>query len=232
MSKKILIVEDDVHVLTGMTNVLTEEGYEVVTATNGEKALSLHMAERPDLILLDVMMPEMDGYEVCKSIRAKDAQVMIIMLTSRQREADKVVGLEIGADDYIIKDTGVSEILARIKAALRRSEVKIEKKISTSTIKFSNVVIDPKTLKGKKEDQEFDVSTRELLLLQMFVDHDGEVLSRDMLLQEAWGKKYTGTTRTLDQSIVKLRQKIEDDPSNPKHLLTLYGEGYRFIKSP
>jgi DNA-binding response OmpR family regulator len=229
MKHKILVVEDDPAILDGLVDLLVGEGFEAFPAKDGNKALRLYEDKKPDLILLDIMIPEISGYDVCKQIRRNDATTPIVMLTAKGQEIDKVVGLEIGADDYIVKPFSVNELLARIRAALRRSEAASSQQvIDDRPLVFGKVRIDPKTLKGKKGKQEFAVTMRELQLLQMFAAHDGEVLHRFKILDEIWGIKYEGTTRTLDQHVAKLRQKIEDDPSNPRYIITVHGVGYRF----
>jgi DNA-binding response OmpR family regulator len=229
MKHKILVVEDDPAILDGLVDLLVGEGFEAFPAKDGNKALRLYEDKKPDLILLDIMIPEISGYDVCKQIRRNDATTPIVMLTAKGQEIDKVVGLEIGADDYIVKPFSVNELLARIRAALRRSEAASSQQvIDDRPLVFGKVRIDPKTLKGKKGKQEFAVTMRELQILQMFAAHDGEVLHRFKILDEIWGIKYEGTTRTLDQHVAKLRQKIEDDPSNPRYIITVHGVGYRF----
>jgi DNA-binding response OmpR family regulator len=198
-------------------------------ATNGTKALILYETHKPDLILLDIMIPEKSGYDVCREIRRKDQVTAIVMLTAKGEEIDKVVGLEIGADDYIVKPFAVSELLARVRAALRRTKPgQPAPKFSDRPISFGNVRIDPATLRGHKGKREFTLSTREVRLIQLLSEHEGEALDRFKILDEIWGVKYEGTTRTLDQHVAKLRQKIEDDPSDPRHILTVHGVGYRF----
>jgi len=229
MKQKILVVEDDASILTGLVDLLDGEGYRVIFTKDGKEALIIHEKERPDLILLDIMIPEKSGYDVCREIRKKDAMTPIIMLTAKGEEIDKVVGLETGADDYIVKPFTIRELLARVRAALRRANAKPERKKKDGPVVFGDVVIDPKTLKGRKGKKEFPVSLREVQLLQLFFERKGEALDRFTLLEEIWGIKYQGTTRTLDQHIVKLRQKIEDDPSSPKFLITVHGVGYKFI---
>jgi DNA-binding response OmpR family regulator len=229
MKHKILVVEDDPAILDGLVDLLEGEGFEAFPAKDGKKALRLYEDKKPDLILLDIMIPEISGYDVCKQIRRNDATTPILMLTAKGQEIDKVVGLEIGADDYIVKPFSVNELLARIRAALRRSEAASSQPITDDRpLVFGKVCIDPKTLKGKKGKQEFAVTMRELQLLQLFAAHDGEVLHRFKILDEIWGIKYEGTTRTLDQHVAKLRQKIEDDPSNPRYIITVHGVGSRF----
>ncbi|MBP1766885.1 MAG: winged-helix transcriptional response regulator [Candidatus Aminicenantes bacterium] len=223
----ILVVEDDRSILTGLQDLLEGEGYAVATAEDGEEALRVYEREKPSLILLDIMIPEKSGYDVCREIRKKDEITPILMLTAKGQEVEKVVGLEMGADDYIVKPFGVNELLARVRAGLRRSRQKPAVR-DGGPIAFEDVTIDPKTYSGKKGNRTFAVSARELALLRFFLDHDGEVIERFRLLDEIWGIRYEGTTRTLDQHIAKLRQKIEDDPANPRFIQTVHGIGYRF----
>ncbi len=227
----ILVVEDDRSILTGLEDLLEAEGYDVSTAMDGEEALRRFEGKKPSLVLLDIMIPEKSGYDVCRAIRKKDELTPIVMLTAKGQEVEKVVGLESGADDYIVKPFGVGELLARIRAHLRRSRIKTPKK-KKEPLSFADIVIDPKTYSGKKGDRTFPVSGRELSLLQFFMQHDGEVVERFTLLDEIWGIRYEGTTRTLDQHIAKLRQKIEDDPAAPRFIQTVHGIGYRFCSSP
>jgi DNA-binding response OmpR family regulator len=229
MKDTILVVEDDHAILSGLVDLLEDEGFKVCFARDGNKALKQYEAHKPDLVLLDIMIPEKSGFDVCKEIRKQDPLTPIVMLTAKGEEIDKVVGLEIGADDYIVKPFSVNELLARIRAALRRARAKPEtKKWDDRPIAFGNVKIDPKTLKGRKGKREFSVTLRELELMRFFIEHDGDVLDRFKILDEVWGLKYEGTTRTLDQHVAKLRQKIEADASNPKHIITVHGVGYRF----
>lgn len=228
MKKRILIVEDDVSILTGLVDLLSGEGFKVSSAASGEKALSLYKQEHPDLILLDVMVPEIHGYDLCKEIRKKDSSVAIIMLTAKGKEVDKVVGLELGADDYITKPFGIHELLARIHAVLRRRQSPVSGSEDKEPFSFADVHINVREMTGTKGRVRFELSEREIKLLKLFADHPDEVLERDRILEEVWGITYGGTTRTLDQHIVKLRQKIEDKPADPKHILTVHGVGYRF----
>ena len=230
MSEKILIVEDDVSILTGLVDLLSGEGYTVVSATDGQKAIRSFQTEKPELILLDIMIPEKSGYDVCREIRKTNTHVPIIMLTAKGQEVDKVVGLELGADDYIVKPFGVSELLARVRAVLRRSKKSPPLSINTEPFSFGDITINPKTLKIHKGQKKTSMSQREAHLLQIFYNRSGEAIDRNTLLDEIWGIKYEGTTRTLDQHIAKLRQKIEDDPAEPKHITTVHGTGYRFNK--
>ncbi|MGB9006879.1 MAG: response regulator transcription factor [Candidatus Aminicenantales bacterium] len=224
---KILVVEDDRPILTGLVDLLRGEGYEVAAAEDGKEALRAYAQARPNLILLDIMIPEKSGYDVCREIRAQDSLTPILMLTAKGQEADKVAGLELGADDYVVKPFGVSELLARVRALLRRNRKEKPAK-DMSPIAFGRVRIDPRTYEGRRWKKAFTVTGRELQLLRLFLDRDGEVVERFALLEAVWGIKYEGTTRTLDQHIAKLRQKVEDDPADPRHILTVHGVGYRF----
>ncbi|MFC1593725.1 response regulator [Candidatus Omnitrophota bacterium] len=229
MKEKILVVEDDPSILVGLVDLLAGEGFEVSSTTDGAEAIRLYETEKPDIILLDIMIPEKSGYDVCKEIRRTNSLIPIIMLTAKGQEVDKVVGLEIGADDYIVKPFGVKELVARVRAVLRRTKARAcSNKLDTRIIEFGNVRIDPKTLTGKKGRKKFAVTHREIQLLQLFLAHESEALGRNTLLDEVWGVRYEGTTRTLDQHIVKLRQKIEDNSAHPKHIATVHGVGYRF----
>jgi len=228
MKEKILVVEDDPAILTGLEDLLSGEGFDVRTARDGKAALRAWQTEKPALILLDVMIPEKSGLDVCREIRLKDALTPIVMLTAKGRETDKVIGLELGADDYVVKPFSIGELLARVRAALRRAAAREAGKKDTNPIAFDGVRIDPKTFTGTKNGERFAVTAREIELLRYFAAHAGEVVERFTLLDEIWGVRYEGTTRTLDQHIAKLRQKIEDDPAEPRFIQTVYGVGYRF----
>lgn len=226
----ILIAEDDVNLRLGLIDLLESEGYRVVAATDGKEALAMFEREAPTLLLLDVMMPGMSGYDVCRSVRREDPQVPIIMLTAKGEEIDKVVGLELGADDYITKPFGLHELRARIKAVLRRSETSATGQHSPVIEEFSfgRARINRRSMEGALGGQNFRLTARELKLLETFRTRPGEVLSRDELLNAAWGIDYQGTTRTLDQHIAQLRKKIEVQPENPEFIQTAHGIGYRY----
>jgi DNA-binding response OmpR family regulator len=228
MKEKILIVEDDPAILTGLEDLLGGEGFEVQSVRDGIAALQAYRAETPALVLLDVMIPRLSGLDVFREIRKKDSLTPILMLTAKGQEVDKVVGLELGADDYIVKPFGVGELVARVRAALRRAAARAAKGRDTGPIEFADVRIDPKTFTGTKGEKSFPVTAREIDLLRFFAARPGEVVDRFTLLDEIWGVRYEGTTRTLDQHIAKLRQKIEDDPASPLLIQTVYGVGYRF----
>lgn len=225
----ILIAEDDPHIRQGLADTLESEGYQVSAACDGEDALRLFAEAAPQLVLLDVMMPGLSGYDVCGQIRQENPRVPILMLTAKGEEIDKVVGLEKGADDYVTKPFGVHELLARIRALLRRAHADSafpeeslpeEFVLGSSTVNRSRYEL----TRGKHT---FPLSARELRLLEVFYLHPGEVLDRNRLLNDVWGIEYLGTTRTLDQHIAQLRKKIEEDPSAPCVILTVHGVGYR-----
>ena len=226
MKLKILVVEDDPHILLGLEEVLKSDNFEVVTCNRGDKAIETLLKHRPALVILDVMLPGLTGYDVCKQLRAKKIATPILMLTAKGQEIDKVVGLDLGADDYVTKPFGVRELLARIHALLRRgtSNGAVDEQ---TVLTIGNATIDPKTFQLKRGKAVEELTAKELKLLQFFCTHVGEVLSRDRLLNEVWGYNYFGTTRTLDQVIVQLRKKLGDNGDEPKHLLTVHGVGYK-----
>jgi DNA-binding response OmpR family regulator len=228
MKTKILIVEDDPHILLGLEEVLKSEGYEIASCNRGDEAVAAIAKFQPTLIVLDVMLPGASGYDICKQLRAKKISAPVLMLTAKGQEIDKVVGLDLGADDYVTKPFGVRELLARIQALLRRSNKAVEKNDSGQIFKIGSATIDPKTFQIKHGRAVEELTAKELKLLQHFYAHAGEVLSRDKLLNEIWGYDYYGTTRTLDQVIVQLRRKLGDNES--RHLLTVHGVGYKLAK--
>src|SRR5215813_2093222 len=230
MKTKILIVEDDAHILLGLEEILKSDGFDVAVCSRGDQALDMTAKYRPGLIVLDVMLPGLSGYDVCKQLRARKVTTPILMLTAKGQEIDKVVGLDLGADDYVTKPFGVRELLARIHALLRRfnGAPTAEAQLCDSFM-IGSASIDPKTFQVKRGKSIEPLTPKELKLLQLFFTHPGEVLSRDRLLNEVWGYKYYGTTRTLDQVIVQLRKKLGDNGSEPKHLLTVHGVGYKLL---
>jgi DNA-binding response OmpR family regulator len=229
MKTKILIVEDDPHILLGLEEVLKSEGYEVASCNRGDEAMAAVGKIQPALVVLDVMLPGASGYDICKQIRAKKIPVPILMLTAKGQEIDKVVGLDLGADDYMTKPFGVRELLARIQALLRRGGAMSPgpQPADEQPFKIGSATVDPKTFQLKRGRTTEELTAKELKLLQVFHTHAGEVLSRDKLLNEAWGYNYYGTTRTLDQVIVQLRKKLGDHGGEPVHLLTIHGVGYK-----
>ena len=230
---KILIAEDEQPIREGLSDLLEAEGYETVQAENGRKALDIYNSENIDLAVLDIMMPEKSGYDVCREIRKTDENLPIIFLTAKEEEIDKVVGLELGADDYIVKPFGVRELLARIKTVLRRSSGRNSGNSASgkkSVIVFGECKLDTVRFTLERDTEVFSLSEKEVNLLCHFLDHENEVLSRDHLLDKFWGIEYSGTTRTLDQHIAKLRQKVEKSPAEPHHIITVHGTGYRFTR--
>lgn len=225
----ILVAEDDIPILEGLIDSLESEGYATLSATDGQTAIDLYRNENPDLILLDVMMPKMSGYDVCKEIRKTDPRTPVMMLTAKSEEIDKILGLEFGADDYVTKPFGVRELLARINALLRRLQVEspgTEPDQEPFSFGAANVI--PKRFEIEKANDVKQISQRELTLLRYFRDHADEVLTRDQLLNAAWGISYYGTTRTLDQHIAQLRKKVEPDNKRPSVIVTVHGIGYRY----
>lgn len=230
MKNKILIIEDDPHILLGLEEVLKSEGYEIASCRRGDEAVAAVVQFQPALIVLDVMLPGASGYDICKQLRAKKISALILMLTAKGQEIDKVIGLDLGADDYVTKPFGVRELLARIQALLRRSGGAITgQALEESPFQIGLATIDPKTFQIKRGGEVGELTAKELKLLQIFHAHAGEVLSRDKLLNDAWGYNYYGTTRTLDQVIVQLRKKLGDNGGEPKHLLTIHGVGYKLV---
>jgi DNA-binding response OmpR family regulator len=230
MKTKILVVEDDPHILLGLEEVLKSDGFEVATCNRGDKALEAFTAHRPGLVLLDVMLPGLSGYDICKQLRAKKVSTPILMLTAKGQEIDKVVGLELGADDYVTKPFGVRELLARIHALLRRGSAPPASALPETEFRIGEATIDPKSFQIRRGKVLEELTAKELKLLQLFHTHAGEVLSRDRLLNEVWGYNYYGTTRTLDQVIVQLRRKLGDSGDEPRHLLTMHGVGYKLAR--
>ena len=228
MATRILIVEDDAHIRLGLRDALSSEGYDVSECADGAKAVPLIKRDPPGLILLDVMLPGKSGYDICRELRAAPhAAIPIIFLTSKGQEIDKVVGFRLGADDYLTKPFGIQELLARIRAVLRRTQEPARASVPAE-IAFGQVTIQTSALRGVNGKRPFELSARELKVLAVLVREAGNVVDRNQLMDEVWGREYFGTTRTLDQVIVKLRQKIESNPANPLHILTVHGVGYRF----
>jgi DNA-binding response OmpR family regulator len=223
---KILVVEDEPAMVAGLRDNFEFEGYEVITASDGIEGLERALDESPDLVVLDVMMPRMSGLEVCKQLRAKRASLPIIMLTARGQEVDKVVGLELGADDYVTKPFSIRELLARVKSVLRRTSVLPKDKEQHS---FADVEVDLRRCRVLRSGKALDISAKEFDLLKYFICHSGETLSRDRLLEDVWGYENYPTTRTVDTHLVRLRQKLEPDPEQPQYFLTVHGTGYRFV---
>ena len=227
MREKILIIEDEEDLVKGLRLNLEDEGYQMTWAPDGMLGLDLVFREKPDLIILDLMLPKKDGLDVCRELREKKITTPVIMLTAKGEEIDKVVGLEIGADDYITKPFSIRELLARIKAHLRREQRGT--RFIPDLYSLGDVQIDFNHLKIRRAGKEWGLTSLEAEVLKYFISRPGEVVKRDDLLNKIWGYERFPTTRTIDNHILKLRKKIEDDPSHPQHILSVYGEGYRFM---
>lgn len=229
MKPKILIVEDEPSMSRGLRDNLEFEGYEVDIAEDGASGLGLILNTHYDLILLDVMMPQMSGLEVCRKARSQGVNVPIILLTAKTEEIDKVVGLELGADDYITKPFSLRELLARIKAALRRAGTGSDSKKNKEDLRIGKLTVNFSSFTAADASGEVRMSHKEYAILKYLVERKNEIISRQELLENVWGYEESPTTRTVDNFIVKLRHKIEEDPNNPKIILTVHGTGYKFI---
>lgn len=228
MPEKILAVDDEASIVELIRFNLEKENFQVVTAYDGEEALQVFDREKPDLVILDIMLPLMDGWEVCRKLREKSS-VPIIMLTAKDAEADKVRGLEIGADDYITKPFSPKEMVARVKAALRRAA--LEPPESSHVVSLNDLRIDIDRHQVTLDGKPLVLTPKEFELLLLLVRNKGKVLSRDLLLETVWGYDYGGETRTVDVHIRRLRQKMNDDPSNPRYIHTVHGVGYKVEES-
>ena len=229
--KRILIIEDDAAILRGLKDNLEYESYEVLTAVDGEEGYYLIKEKKPDLIILDLMLPKMNGYELCRKVRHEGVTTPILMLTARGEEMDRVHGLDLGADDYVTKPFSVPELLARIRAIIRRIQ-KAKTGDLPNDLQFGQVFVDFKCFEARKGDEVLDMSRKEFGVLRLLAARAGEVITRDELLDEVWGYDQYPTTRTVDNHIALLRTKLEDDPSKPRHLITVHGVGYKLVLEP
>jgi two-component system OmpR family response regulator len=225
MTDKILVIEDDTNLLETIKYNLRKEGYDVVTASDGEQALEVARQEKPDLLILDIMLPKMSGFEVCRILR-KEMTVPILMLTAKVDETDKIVGLEIGADDYVTKPFSMRELLARVRAMLRRTKM-VEAPTGQVLIKIGNLEVDTARHQASLAGAALELSPKEFDLLAFLARNKGLVFSRGHLLEKVWGYDFAGDTRTVDVHIRWLRQKIEADAGHPKYLVTVRGTGYK-----
>lgn len=221
--RKILLVEDDIAIAFGLQKNLKFEGYEVLVATEGEAGLERAIDERPDLIILDIMLPRLNGFEICEILRKKEIDTPVIFLTAKSQEVDKILGFDLGCDDYMTKPFSVRELLARVKTVLRRVQAEEPEKMAFGDVKV-NFTAQTIKLRGEM----VSLTSREFELLRLLVHSRGKVLPRDFILNKVWGYNYYGTARTIDNFINRLRQKIEDDVEDPKHILTVRGVGYKF----
>jgi len=227
--KRILIVEDDSAIRLGLSESLTEDGYDVITAEDGTDGAKKAQSPAIDLIILDIMLPGKNGLDVCRELRAANINTLVMMLTSKNEEIDKVLGLEVGADDYMTKPFSIRELKARIKALLRRAG---ELKTGIDVVTFGDVRIDFAKQEAVKGSVALKLSTKEFQILKFFSEHEGKVVTRDMLLDSVWGYNSFPTTRTVDNYILSLRKKIEDIPAEPKYLVTVHTSGYKFVFQP
>ena len=238
MSKRVLVVEDEKNIVDILTFNLQREGYETLSAMDGQTGLDLALREDPDLILLDLMLPRMDGFDVCRNVRAQNRSTPIIMLTAREEETDKVLGLELGADDYITKPFSMRELLARVKANIRRTDMMAGQTAAVSTeapaasgdlLDRGRIQVDLETLTAYKDGATLDLTQREFELLKYMATEPGRVFSRETLMENVWNYEgYVGDVRAVDVAVRRLREKLEDDPASPAFILTRRGQGYLF----
>jgi DNA-binding response OmpR family regulator len=224
---KVLIAEDDPNTRLGLTEILQSEGYTPLAAENGAEALRLFREETVDFVCLDIMMPEVNGYDVCREIRRQNSQVPVIFISAKSEEIDKVVGLELGADDFIIKPFGVKEVLARIRAVTRRC-LATQPASAQAEFQLGDLAVLPSELRARRGDAVIDLSLRDVRILELLHQNPGRVLTRNMIFDHAWGEGSIHSSRCLDQHISQLRKRIEVNPKEPKIILTVHGVGYRY----
>jgi DNA-binding response OmpR family regulator len=227
--KRILIIEDDISILKGLKDVLMFKSYEVLTATDGESGYKMAVEKNPDLIILDIMLPKMDGFALCKKLRDEGNMTTVLMLTARGEEPDKVKGLDFGADDYVTKPFSLPELLARIRALLRRKPGEDKEKTLPDSIKLGNIFLDFKKYEAQKGGLPLSLTPKEFGVLRFLVTRAGDVVTRDELLDEVWGYDKYPTTRTVDNHLAQIRSKIEENPSDPRYLITVHGVGYKLV---
>lgn len=220
---RVLVVEDDLSILTGVSMNLRFEGYEVLQAQDGARGLELAVQESPDLIVLDVMLPQMNGYEVLRELRGRGLRTPVLVLSAKGLERDKVLGLDLGADDYVVKPFGVAELMARVKAVLRRRWGE-----DGEVIRFGEVAVDLNNKTVSRAGESVELTAQEFRLLVQLISNPGRTFSREQLISGAWGVDYEGTPRTVDTFVRQLRQKLEPDPDEPRYIVTARGLGYRF----
>ena len=225
---KVLIAEDDEHTRLGLAEILQAEGYQTLVARDGQEALRLCKREAPDFVCLDIMMPGVDGYEVCRRLRQEHPTLPIIFISAKAEEIDKVVGLELGADDFIVKPFGVKEVVARIRAVTRRAMASQSPGLSNAPFTLGDLQVFPDELRARRGDQAIELSLRDVKLLRLFHDNLGKALDRNTILNACWGIDYLPSSRALDQHISQLRKRIEPDPQTPTLIRTVHGIGYRY----
>ena len=223
--RRILIVEDEPALLRALADSFRFESYEVFTAADGETGYRLAREQNPDLLILDIMLPRMSGYDVCRKLRSEKISALILMLTARGEEADRVVGLDLGADDYVTKPFSIRELSARVRALLRRAR---PPQSLLDDLRFDDVVLDFRSYEASRAGRTVDLTRKEFQLLRLLASRSGQAVSREELLDEIWGEENYPTTRTVDSHVANLRAKLESDPRNPRHLITVHGIGYRW----
>ena len=223
----VLVAEDDINICQGLQDLLENEGYTTTAAHDGEQALELFNQQQPDFVLLDIMMPKRDGYDVCREIRRLNAQIPVIFISAKSEEIDRVIGLELGADDFIMKPFGTKEVIARIRAVTRRC---LSQQESPPSERFcmADLEIFPAELRARRGNQQIELSLRDVNILQLLFERQGQVVGRDELYDQCWGRRYLPSSRTLDQHISKLRKVIEREPRQPEIIHTVHGSGYRY----
>lgn len=227
---RVLIIEDEIAILNGLKDNLENEGYKVLTASDGKKGLEKAVKEDVDIVLLDIMLPGMSGFDICKEIKSKKLTLPVVMLTAKAKEADKILGLELGADDYITKPFSVNELLARIKAVLRRVKIHREaKEKRINSYEFGNINLDFVKLEAYKSKKKLKLSKREFEILAYMIKRKNEVVSRNDLLDVVWGYDVYPTTRTVDNFMARIRKQVEDKPSKPKYIQSIRSAGYKFV---
>jgi DNA-binding response OmpR family regulator len=222
----VLAIEDDPAILRGLSDNLRFEGYTVLTASDGETGYQLQRERKPDLIVLDLMLPRMSGYEFCRKLRGEGVQTPILMLTARSEEPDRVLGLDLGADDYVTKPFSVRELMARIRALLRRSQPHTE---LPDDLRFDDVEIDFRSYEARRGGETIEMTRKEFAIVRFLAARAGEVVTRDELLNDVWGYETYPTSRTVDNHVAGLRAKLERDASQPEHIKTVHGVGYKFV---
>ncbi|MEK6250110.1 MAG: response regulator transcription factor [Planctomycetales bacterium] len=224
---KVLVAEDDRLTRQGLSEVLRAEGYQVFEAADGQAAIEQFEAQSPDFVCLDIMMPKINGYDVCRKIRAARPQTPIVFISAKSEEIDKVLGLELGADDFIVKPFGVQEVLARIRTVTRRCRVNTDTGRPQQFI-FGDLQVNSAELRASRGEQQIELSLRDMKILELFHQHQGQVLDRNTIFNHGWGEDYYPNSRTLDQHISQLRKRIEVDPKSPRLIQTVHGAGYRY----
>lgn len=223
-----LVAEDDRNIREGLVEVLQGEGYRTVAVCDGDKALEAFKEEKPDFVCLDIMMPGQNGYDVCRQIRKTDANVPIIFISAKSEEIDRVVGLELGADDFIMKPFGVREVVARIRAVTRRCMAARKPDEACHSFRMADLEVLPGELRAKRGEEVIDLSLRDVRILKLLKQRSGQVVDRDTLFDQCWGIDYAPNSRTIDQHISQLRKRVEKDPKNPRIIKTVHGVGYRY----